>query len=61
MLICRDSVLPLMFLVSPANRNDAPWAGPLMLLARRLFRLPVAVVRVDAAYFTRPLLTFIIS
>ena len=61
MLICRDSLLPIMFLVSPANRNDAPWAVPLMLLALLLFRLPVAVVRADAAYFTRPILSFIVG
>jgi len=59
MLICRDSLLPLMLLVSPANRNDAPWAVPLMLLAHSLFRLPVQVVRADAAYFTHAILTFI--
>ena len=60
LLLCRDSLLPIMLLVSPANRNDAPWAIPLMLLAHRLFTLPVQVVRADAAYFTKPILTFII-
>jgi hypothetical protein len=60
MLICRDSLLPLMFLVSPANCNDAPWAVPLMALAHRLFDLPVQVVRADAAYFTQAILTFIV-
>lgn len=59
MLICRDSLLPLMVLVSPANRHDAPWAVPLMALTHALFHLPVQVVRADAAYFTRPVLTFI--
>jgi hypothetical protein len=59
MLICRDSLLPLMVLVSPANRHDAPWAIPLMALTHALFRLPVQVVRADAAYFTRPVLAFI--
>jgi hypothetical protein len=59
LLICRDSLLPLMVLVSPANRHDAPWAVPLMALTHALFRLPVQVVRADAAYFTRPVLTFI--
>lgn len=59
MLICRDSLLPLMVLVSPANRNDAPWAIPLMVLTEWFFRLPVQVVRADAAYFTRPVLAFI--
>ena len=61
MLICRDSLLPLMLLVSPANRNDAPWAVPLMSLAHRLFSLPVQVVRADAAYFTKAILTFIVT
>jgi hypothetical protein len=61
MLICRDSLLPIMLLVSPANRNDAPWAIPLMLLAHLCFHLPVQMVRADAAYFTRPILTFILS
>lgn len=61
MLICRDSLLPLMLLVSPANRHDAPWAVPLMVLAQRLFRLPVQVVRADAAYFTRSILAFIVT
>jgi hypothetical protein len=59
LLLCRDSLLPLMLLLSPANRNDAPWAVPLMALAHRLFHLPVEVVRADAAYFTRPVLAFI--
>jgi hypothetical protein len=61
LLLCRDSLLPLMVLLSPANRNDAPWAVPLMLLARRLFAFPVQVVRADAAYFTKPILTFIVT
>src|SRR3989304_4270667 len=61
MLICRDSLLPIFFLVPPPNLNDAPWAVPLMLLALLLFRLPVAVVRADAAYFTRPILSFIVG
>ncbi len=60
-LLCRDSLLPILFLLSPANRNDAPWAVPLMALAHWLFRLPVAVVRADAAYFTRPILAFIVG
>lgn len=59
LLLCRDSLLPIMLLVSPANAHDAPWALPLMALARLIFALPVQVVRADAAYFTRPILTFI--
>jgi len=59
LLICRDSLLPIMLLISPANCNDAPWAIPLMMLAWLLFSLPVSVIRADAAYFTRSILAFI--
>jgi hypothetical protein len=59
LLLCRDSLLPLMVLLSPANRNDTPGAVPLMVLAQRLFAFPVQVVRADAACFTKPILTFI--
>lgn len=59
MLICRDSLLPIMLLLSPANANDAPWAPRLMALAHGLFALPVTVVRADAAYYTQAVLTFI--
>jgi len=52
-LICRDSLLPMMFLLSPANANDGPWAPRLMALAHALFALPVSVVRADAAYYTQ--------
>ena len=61
LLLCRDSLLPLMVLLSPANRNDAPWAIPLMVLAQRLFTFSVQVVRADAAYFTKPILAFIVT
>lgn len=61
MLICRDSLLPLMFLVSPANANDAPWAPRLMALAHHLFALPVLVVRADAAYYTKAVIGFIVD
>lgn len=61
MLICRDSLLPIMFLVSPANANDAPWAPRLMALAHRLFALPVEVVRADAAYYTKAVIGFIVE
>jgi hypothetical protein len=59
MLICRDSLLPIMFLLSPANANDGPWAPRLMALAQALFALPVTVVRADAAYYTQAVLAFI--
>lgn len=60
MVICRHSFLPLMFLVTPANRNDAPWAVPLLELVRRWFRLPIQVVRADAAYFTKAIIGYIL-
>jgi hypothetical protein len=60
LLLCRDSLLPLMVLLSPANRHDAPWAVPLMVLTQRLFAWPVQVVRADAAYFTKAILRFIV-
>lgn len=61
MLICRDSLLPIMFLVSPANANDSPWAPRLMALAHCLFALPVAIVRADAAYDTKAVVAFIVQ
>lgn len=61
LLICRHSLLPIMFLVSPANANDAPWAPRLMALAHHIFALPVTVVRADAAYFTKTVLRFIVN
>ncbi len=61
MLICRDSLLPIMFLVSPANANDSPWAPRLMALAHTLFALPVVIVRADAAYYTKAVIGFIVE
>ena len=61
MLICRDSLLPIVFLVSPANANDGPWAPRLMAMAHALFNLPVQVVRADAAYYTKAVLAFIVE
>ena len=59
MLICRRALLPIMFLITPANRNDAPWAIPLLEMARRCFAFSVRVVRADAAYFTQHILVYI--
>ena len=61
LLMCRDSLLPILLLVSPANANDAPWGRRLLRLAHFLFVLPVAVVRADAAYFTRAILSLIVK
>lgn len=59
MLMCRQALLPLMFLVTPANRNDAPWMILLLEMARRCFALPIRIVRADAAYFTRQILAYV--
>lgn len=61
LLMCRDSLLPILLLVSPANANDVPWGRRLLRLAHFLFALPVAVVRADAAYFTSAILSFIVK
>jgi len=60
MLICRDALLPVMFLITPANRNDAPWAVPLLEMCRRCFSFPIRVVRADAAYFTKHIIAYIL-
>ena len=51
--------LPVMFLVTPANRNDCLWAIPLLVMAVALYGFQVWVVRADAAYFTRKIVNFI--
>jgi hypothetical protein len=58
-LLCRWSELPILFLVTPANRHDSPLAIPLLSLAVACFGLPIAVVRADAAYFSFALLHYI--
>jgi len=58
-LLCRWSQLPIMFLVTPANRHDSPLAIPLLSLAVTCFGFPIALVRADAAYFSYPLLGYI--
>ena len=44
-LLDRFARLPLFFLISPANRNDLPFAYPLLGVARFLLGLPLRVVR----------------
>src|SRR5258708_5154210 len=44
-LLCRGSGLPLLFLLSPANAHDAPFARPLLDWAVRLYGLRPRVVR----------------
>lgn len=59
-VICRTSMMPLAFIISPANRNDAPFAIPLLRMIRQLY--PFFVVKkvfADAAYFSKKIIFFI--
>jgi len=58
-LLCRHAQLPLMFLVTPANRQESLLAIPLLTLAVAFYGLSFIVVRADAGYFTYPILNFI--
>lgn len=58
-LICRGSGLPLFFLLSPANRHDAPFAQPLLAWAVRLYHIRPRVIRLDAAYWGLRLIAWI--
>lgn len=58
-LLCRFSQLPIMFLVTPANRQDSPFAITLLTLAVVCFGLSITIVRADAGYFTTSLMLFI--
>ncbi|MGH8491089.1 MAG: transposase [Gammaproteobacteria bacterium] len=58
-LLCRWSQLPIMFLVTPANRQDSPFAITLLTLAAVCLELPITLVRADAGYFTLPIMCFI--
>ena len=58
-LLCRWSELPIMFLVTPANRHDSPFAIPLLALAVACLGFPIAMVRADAAYFSYALLHYV--
>ena len=58
-LLCRWSQLPIMFLVTPANRQESAFAIALLKLAVSFFDLSILIVRADAGYFTHPILTFI--
>ena len=50
-LLCRGSGLPLHFLLSPANRHDAPFGQPLLAWAVHLYQIRPRVIRLDAAYW----------
>lgn len=58
-LLCRHSQLPLLFLVTPANRQESLFAIPLLSLAVAFYGLSFTIVRADAGYFTYPILNFI--
>lgn len=58
-LLDRHARLPLLFLLSPANRHDLPFAYPLLWAARLVLRLPLRVVRADGAYWGLRLYRFI--
>ena len=60
-LVCRRSQLPITFLVTPANRQDSPWAIALLSLAVLCFGFSITLVRADAGYFTTSILWFIRS
>jgi hypothetical protein len=58
-LLCRFSQLPVMFLVTPANRQESLFAIPLLILAVVCYGFAFMIVRADAGYFTYPILNFI--
>lgn len=58
-LLCRGSGLPLLFLLSPANAHDAPFARPLLEWAVRLYGLRPRVLRLDAGYWGLRLIQWI--
>jgi transposase len=60
-LLCRGSGLPVHFLLSPANRHDAPFAQPLLEWAVRLYQIRPRVIRLDAGYWGLRLIGWIHS
>lgn len=60
-LLDRFARLPLFFLISPANRNDLPFAYPLLAAARFVLGVPVRVVRADGAYWGWHLVQWIVT
>jgi transposase len=58
-LLCRGSGLPLLFLLSPANVHDAPFARPLLEGAQRLYGLHPRIVCLDAGYWGLRLIAWI--
>jgi hypothetical protein len=58
-VVCRKLVLPLFFWVTPANAADCVWAIPLLAAVIVLYGFDIWIVRADAAYFTKKILSFI--
>ncbi|MEP7200259.1 MAG: transposase, partial [Chloroflexota bacterium] len=58
-VLCRWSQLPVMFLLTPAQRQESVLAIPLLLLTVVFFGFSVPLVRADAGYFTYPIMNFI--
>ena len=58
-ILCRWSYLPLLFVVTPANRNDGPLAIPMFAAVLLLYRLRIRAVWADAAYFNYAFLGFV--
>ena len=58
-VLCRWSQLPMMFLVTSANRQESILAIPLLSLTVLCFGLTIQIVRADAGYFTIAIMTFI--
>jgi hypothetical protein len=58
-LLCRGSGLPLLFLLSPTNVHDAPFARPLLAWAVTLYHVHPRVIRLDAGYWGLRLLAWI--
>jgi hypothetical protein len=59
LLLDRRARLPILFLLTSAQRNDGPLAYPLLWAARLVFRLPLRLVRADGAYWSWGLWRFI--
>jgi hypothetical protein len=58
-LLCRGTGLPLLFLLSPANAHDAPFARPLLSWAVCLYGIRPRLVRLDAGYWGLRLIAWI--
>lgn len=58
-VVCRQLVLPVFFWITPANVADCLWAVPLLAAVLLLYGFDICIVRADAAYFTKKILSFI--